>query len=103
LAQGVNWYVTEIKSKARLEEGARLRIKRLPGRVEHLVDDRRHAAGVSTCEFRVSSGTLQRHLFLAAFITLAPGDGVLAAIAFALKNAASTKRRSGGLLMLRCG
>jgi hypothetical protein len=42
---GMDSYITEITTKARLNERARLRIKRLSARVQHVMHDRRRAGG----------------------------------------------------------
>jgi len=91
-------HAAKIMAEARLEKRASRRIKPLSRRAQHFMHDWRHATRVLGFEFRVSSSelpasstrlrdlgnALKREMFLAAFATLATGNGVIAAVALAL-------------------
>src|SRR5438552_3686549 len=73
-------HAAEVMIKARLKESARLLIERLPGRMQDLMHNPRHIAGVSSFALRVASCALQRPrlpLFLTGLAFAA--RGVLAA------------------------
>ena len=92
----VHTHVTEVTPEARLHQGADFRIERLPGRAQHLVNDRRHASRLCPLPFF----SLQALLLLPALFALSTA-GVLAARAFALEQAPDDRWLT--LRLGRCG